>query len=505
MDYMIARLFTRIFSFKKESIAERYFVAFVGLAALVAVTASLAIGLNQSVWFDEGYSIMVAEQPMSEVISLTAVDAHPPLYYLLLKGWMALFGTSELALRSSSAIAGGLSVVVIGFLLRDLFSKRIALMALPVVAAAPFLLRYNFEIRMYAFVMLIGLAATWVMLRAWRTRQAKWWIIYGLLVAIGMYTLYMSVVFWLAHVVWLTIMAYQTKRSIVKQPYWLAYIGAVIAFLPWVPTVFAQLSHSALPPYMSTVTLYELSNVLGLLMAYSPGWQIGPWLSLILLVFLATYAIVFSKVWSRLEKPQRQGLLLLALCFIIGIIFYALISLPPNPPRFLERYVVHIAVFWYGLLGVVIAYGWQLRPKIAVSLLTATTIVMLGWGAISVAHIGNYNFQRVQYLQAKTIRHTLGCDDTTFVTAGPFGYIDMKYEFQGCNLQYYYPLDVTLTGGFAPVDKSADRIKNTLAITSTRLVYVYFDDSDVKLSPDARFHEVERRSFDKTRVIIYER
>jgi hypothetical protein len=111
----------------------------------------------------------------------------------------------------------------------------------------------------------------------------------------------------------------------------------------------------------------------------------------------------------------------------------------------------------------------------------------------------------VQYLQAKTIRHTLGCDDTTFVTAGPFGYIDMKYEFQGCNLQYYYPLDVTLTGGFAPVDKSADRIKNTLAITSTRLVYVYFDDSDVKLSPDARFHEVERRSFDKTRVIIYER
>lgn len=315
----------------------------------------------------------------------------------------------------------------------------------------------------------------------------------------------MSVVFWLAHVIWLTLMVYQAKQSVVKQPYWLAYIGAAIAFLPWVPTVLSQLSQSALPPYMSTVTLYELSNILGLLMAYSPGWKIGPWLSVFLLAFLASYAYVFSRVWRRSEKVQRQGLLLLALCFIVGLIFYALISLPPNPPRFLERYVVHIAIFWYGLLGVVIAYGWQLRQKVPVIVLTMTTVAMLAWGIVSVAQEGNYNFQRTQYLQAKIIRQTLGCDDTTFVTAGPFGYIDMKYSFQGCNLQFYYPHDVTLTGGFAPVDKSLDRIKNTLAIGSSRLVYVYFDDSDVTLTPDARFHEVARQSFDKTRVIIYER
>lgn len=502
---MVFHFLKRLLPAKKASWSERYFIGIVIVVALLTMVISMLIGLNQSVWFDEGYSIMVAQQSVSEVLSLTAVDAHPPLYYLLLKVWMVLFGSSELALRSSSVLCGGFSVIVMAYLLKDLFSRRIALIAVPFLAFAPFLIRYNYEIRMYAFVMLIGLIATWVLVRAWRTKQVKWWIIYGALVVIGMYTLYMSAVFWLAHVVWLLIMARQAKESIVKQPFWLAYIGAAVVFLPWLPTVFSQLSSSALPPYMSTVTLYELTNILGLLMAYTPGWQIGPWLSVFLVIFIFAFAYVFAKVWQRLAKTQRSGLLLLTLCFVVGIIFYTLISLPPNPPRFLERYVVHISIFAYALLGVVIAYGWQFRLKVPVYVLTVASVAIMGLGVVTVARIGNYNFQRTQYLQAQTIRQEIGCDDTTFVTAGPFGYIDMKYNFEGCPIKFYYPWDVTLTGGFAPADKSEDRVKDTLGIASSRIAYIYYDDSDVTLTPDARFREVERRSFDKTHVILYER
>lgn len=502
---MVSRFFTRLISFKKAPFMERYFTAIVCVAALVAMVISMIIGLNQSVWFDEGYSIIVAQKPLSELIALTAIDAHPPLYYLLLKAWMGLFGASEFALRASSVLCGGLAVVVMAFLLKDLFNKRIALWAPPFIVFAPFLLRYNYEIRMYSFVMLIGVVATWVMVRAWRTKQVKWWIVYAGLVVIGMYTLYMSVVFWLAHLVWLLLMTHQAKTSLVKQPYWLAYIGAVIMFLPWVPTVLSQLSSSALPPFMSAVTLYELTNILGLLMAYSAGWQIGPWLSVLIVTFVAAFAYVCAKVWQKLKKTDRHGMLLLAVCFAVGIIFYALISLPPNPPRFMDRYVVHISIFWYALVGVVIAYGWQLRRKAPVYVLAATSVVLLGSGVVTNAQIGNYNFQRTQYFQAQEIRQEIGCDDTTYVTAGPFGYIDMKYNLEGCTLQFYYPWDVTLVGGYAPVDKSADRIKTTTGIFTSRLVFIYYDDSDVTLTPDSRFHEVERRSFDKTHVIIYER
>jgi mannosyltransferase len=502
---MANRFFAHLLRYKKPSFIERYFTVIVLIFAFVTMALSMVIGLSQSVWFDEGYSIMVAQRPLGELMALVAVDAHPPLYYLLLKAWMVIFGAGEFALRASSVLCGGLSLAVMAFLLKDLFSKRIALLTLPFLAFAPFLLRYNYEIRMYSLVMLIGLVATWVMVRAWRTGQVRWWVMYGLLVTIGMYTLYMSAVFWLAHIVWLLVMTYQAKKTVLRQPYWAAYAIAAILFLPWAPTVLAQLSSSALPPFMNRVTLYELTNILGLLMPYKAGWQIGPWMTVVLVAFIMAFSYVFSKVWQRVSKTQKHGLLLLASCFFVGILFYALISLPPNPPRFLERYVVHISIFWYALVGVTVAIGWQLRMKLSVYILTGLSVVVLGLGVGTVLQLGNYNFQRTQRLQAETIRQGIGCDDTTFVTAGPFGYIDMKYSFEGCTMKFYYPLDNTLTGGYAPVDQSPDRIKTTDGIASARIAYVYFDDSDVTLTPDVRFREVARRSFDKTHVIIYER
>jgi len=38
------------------------------------------------------------------MLRLTALDTHPPFYYLILKMWGNLFGWGELALRSLSAI-----------------------------------------------------------------------------------------------------------------------------------------------------------------------------------------------------------------------------------------------------------------------------------------------------------------------------------------------------------------------------------------------------------------
>jgi hypothetical protein len=63
---------------------------------------------------------------------------------------------------------------------------------------------------------------------------------------------------------------------------------------------------------------------------------------------------------------------------------------------------------------------------------------------------------------------------------------------------------VTFSGGFAPVNGSKDEIRDSSSIATQRIVYVYYDDSDVYFMPDGRFHEVERRSYDKTRIIIYE-
>lgn len=486
----------------------RFFWSCVAVAIAAVFIVALLLGASQSTWFDESYSIMLARRSIPELFALTAADAHPPFYYLFLKAWGSVFGWSELALRASSALCGALAVGGMALVLRRLFSERIAVATLPFIVAAPFLLRYDYEIRMYALVMLIGVIATWAMIRA-RQAQNKfgWWGMYALLVALGMYTLYMSAVFWLAHLVWLIWQDYRERLSIWNKPYIVAYAVAALAFLPWVPTVLAQLDSSALPPYMTRVTITELTNIWTMFITYMPSWGTNA----VLTVGLTTVGVLFAwtswSVWRQASSQYRSGLLLLLLCFVMAIVFYGLISLPPNPPRFMERYMMHVAIFFYAYVGVTTALAWKYGDHVQRRFFAGLYSFLIVVGVISLALTGNYNFQRLQAMQAQSIRHDYGCQDTTYVTAGPFGYIDMRYEFQNCDLRFYYGDDTYFTGGYAPVNGSPDRINSSESLTAKRIIFSYYDDStDLEmLAPDARYHLVAEKSTDKTHLKIYER
>ena len=60
---------------------------------------------HESLWFDEGYTAWVVSLSPADLIRAVRVDTAPPLYYLLLHGWTVLFGRSEFALRSMSALS----------------------------------------------------------------------------------------------------------------------------------------------------------------------------------------------------------------------------------------------------------------------------------------------------------------------------------------------------------------------------------------------------------------
>lgn len=56
--------------------------------------------LAQSLWLDEAMSLYWASLPAGEVLArLMALsgDPHPPLYYLILKAWIAALGDGEVA------------------------------------------------------------------------------------------------------------------------------------------------------------------------------------------------------------------------------------------------------------------------------------------------------------------------------------------------------------------------------------------------------------------------
>ena len=64
------------------------------VAILAAVTwVGLALRLlklgSMSYWFDEAISLSIAQADLGLILTNAIRSSHPPLYYLLLKGWLA--------------------------------------------------------------------------------------------------------------------------------------------------------------------------------------------------------------------------------------------------------------------------------------------------------------------------------------------------------------------------------------------------------------------------------
>lgn len=502
---MIRRFLERIGILRKASWAERHFTLVLIIAAALFMAISLTIGLHQSVWFDEAYSILLAKQSVGQLLHLTSVDTHPPLYYLLLKGWAFLFGWSELALRSLSVLAAGGAVLLGGLLVKRTFGTRAALMTLPFIVFAPFLLRYGFEIRMYAVASLIGIAATYVLVCAVQAkesrRQRQWYALYAVLVAVGVYTLYYTAVLWIAHVVWLVWLARRQKRPLVKEKWVAALAGSVLLFAPWLPTFVEQLSNGALAPVSQPLTIDALAGIVSFMFVYQPSWQLNGLMSLAVLFVIVTVVYFAARAWRSVSSQQKPYLVLSGLYVAVPVAVVALISLVR--PMYIERYLAHVLIGGSLFVGIVTWAALQKGSKKMRAAAAGLLAVML-FGVMHLAQVGNYNFQRIQTLQIKQAVAAVGAcgQGKTILAADPYVAIELSYYLPDCDV-HFYSESVALKGGYAPLSNSSLRVQNPASelAASREIVYVYYDPP--KLSMPTTLHKTSEQAFDALHVTTF--
>lgn len=123
----------------------------------------------QSFWFDEAFAWNIVIQP--DMFPRIAADTHPPLFYLLMRGWMTLVGDSEFALRSLSVFISTLTVAVMYPLGREIAKKLgTGFIVIPFTAMLFFALNdadifHAQEARNYALYNLLGATSIWLYLR----------------------------------------------------------------------------------------------------------------------------------------------------------------------------------------------------------------------------------------------------------------------------------------------------------------------------------------------------
>lgn len=121
--------------------------------AIVALVGGVVLRATapSPLWLDEALSVHIAGLPFADMVEALRHDGHPSLYYLLLGGWMDLFGDSNGAARALSGVLSLATVPVLWAIGRRR-SVHLAAIAALVGLTSPFLLRYGTEARMYALL-----------------------------------------------------------------------------------------------------------------------------------------------------------------------------------------------------------------------------------------------------------------------------------------------------------------------------------------------------------------
>ncbi|MBN1287222.1 MAG: glycosyltransferase family 39 protein, partial [Anaerolineae bacterium] len=323
----------------------------------------------QSLWFDELVAVYAASQPLPEIPA--ADPSNPPLYFILLHGWLALAGASPFAIRLLPALLGTLLVAGVWALGRRQGGPATGLLAAALAAISPLLWWYAQEGRMYTLMALEVLALIFLVDRlARRPGDRRAWLAAFVIEAAALFThnLGAAVAAWFNLAVmgaWL----YRRRWRVLAR--WLA-VQAVLgaALLPWL-VWRGQLVYSLANP---TYAPPDLSALLG---AWAALWA-GSWT----LVgaepgFVQLTWLLLALVGVGAAAARRAGapklLAHVALIVAPGMIFLAVGRFAYHPRYFVVAAAPALALAAMGAVGLA-------RARRAVGPLLAAALVTLALG-----------------------------------------------------------------------------------------------------------------------------
>ncbi|CAN5848784.1 hypothetical protein BH18ACT2_BH18ACT2_14340 [soil metagenome] len=308
------------------------------LGVLVGLGVIARVWPRRALWLDEAQSVSIAREALTSIPAVLRTDGAPPAYYLLLHGWMSLFGDGDVAVRSLSVVLSLVTLVVLGVAVRRIAGTSAAIAVTVLLATNPFTIRYATEGRMYSLVMLevvVGLLALEACLRRPSVGRA---VPVAVVTALLLYTHYWAIYLIMATAI---VLAVSARRHGPARPALAAMVVGVTLWLPWVPTFLFQSERTATPwaepaRPSSLITVFDVGlrgsgvlpvllgsamGVLGVLGVWRGGrlvrrplstWAIGAVLVVTLLVALAGAMVSDSAYASRYTSVAVPLMILLA-------------------------------------------------------------------------------------------------------------------------------------------------------------------------------------------------
>jgi len=280
---------------------------------------------SRPIWYDEAFAILFSEKGLSAMLygtlaptGLGSADIHPLGYYTLLWLWMRVFGQSLAAIRLLSIVAGLVSVILIYLIaLEAVGDPKTACLGMLFAALAPFQIHYAQEIRMYSFLAMWLLLATYAYQRGSRTGNWRWWGLFSISAALAQYTHNLAAFF----LITLALLPIFQKNWRALRGMILAGLVALLLYFPWAVQLPAQFSKIQNAYWVARPDISKLFTLLLVFITNTPlpASVVAGVLAIVLIIIII--GLIQTIRYSR-QTSEKEGFWLLYLSFAPPVLLF---------------------------------------------------------------------------------------------------------------------------------------------------------------------------------------
>ncbi len=394
-----------------KNLTNNKLLIFLLIFVIAALFYLFKIGFSD-MWSDEIYTKSMLDGSWPDFCAKFKNDLHPPLYYLGLRFFTALFGLNATSLRLFSVL-GVLSTILLGYFAgQRIFGKQGALYFCLMLISLPMLAAYSHQARMYTWA---AFSVTGVFIYAYlfmRTGKNRDLVLLFVFTLIAMYIHYYSMAAAFMANVFVFLYLVLTKNTKWLN-HLLSLLIAALLFLPWISMFIVQVKkvqHAFWAPEVSLSAVLSCFTIPFTEQFWTSGYSIS-------LTILIYSLIVFTILVSFTKSFSEYRLVLwLSLFIFLGTLLVVTVISLFSQSILSTRYVMAIVVMLV-IPPAILFTGMKIKW---LKIVLIPVILFLG----VMISVSNFNFSYGPYKQ------TIGYISTTYpeirkilhiteVTAGP--------------------------------------------------------------------------------------
>lgn len=383
-----------------------------GIFILVNFIIKFAVIDYRDICHDEPFTIFHAQQDLKSLFAIFTHENNPPLFFLIMHFWIAIFGISPVAVRFLPMLFSVLTVPVLYKTGLKFYNLWVAILATAIFSFSNYHILFSHDTRVYSLFGLltcISFYAFFSLIKDGIKRKYVWILIISNILLI--YSHFFG--FFIPFIQFVIVLTFKELRKKYLVKYFKSVLIVSAFYIPYIPILVKRFTSSTSSgTWLETPNLEELYNMIW---KFSNAPVLAVAFLILLVAGLVFWIVKRKKVQISIITKSTIIWFLLPFLLIFGISFFI--------PMFLDRYLVFFSFAFYLLVAIAVNFLFQ-KDWLKIAVIVTLSGLMLA------TFKPRQNLYKIKDLVEEVNKYK---DKQTAVIIAPY-YIDKTFA-------YYYNLD----------------------------------------------------------------